>query len=248
MGFNPEEARDFFDAVHQQIEIRRAKLRAHPIPTREVTPEGLFREDLEAFCHERSSTISDLAWEQEYTHNQAVKSTAWAALHVKLDHLTPASGSSSHPEPAEVLPTDAKSSDPPSIPQFLLSVAPHLAQLQSQVSADPHIAKTWELRQDDGKEKIIDSLIDLGQLQRLKDSISHAMWKLVIMDHFVDFKKLYATLNKAYDHNNKPRDFMAGFSLVKKDHTVARHPILCESDWSRTFDAWMSAVVIFYPH
>ncbi|KAG6874245.1 hypothetical protein C0993_000776, partial [Termitomyces sp. T159_Od127] len=141
-----------------------------------------------------------------------------------------------------------KPSETSSIPQSLLDVAPHLAKLQSQVSADLHIAKTWELRQEYGKERIVDSLIDLGQLQRVKDPISRAMWKLVIMDHYVDFEKLYATLDKAYDHNDELKDFLAGFSLVKKDHPVARRLILSESDWSRTFDAWTAAVVIFYPH
>ncbi|KAG6874890.1 hypothetical protein C0993_011762, partial [Termitomyces sp. T159_Od127] len=133
-----------------------------------------------------------------------------------------------------------KPSETSTIPRSLLDMAPHLAQLQSQVSADPHIAKSWELRQEYGKERIVNSLIDLGQLQRVKDPIS---WKLVIMDHYVDFEKLYATLDKAYDHNDEPKDFMGGFSLVKKDHAVARHPISSESDWSRTFDAWMAAVI-----
>ncbi|KAG6894863.1 hypothetical protein C0993_010579 [Termitomyces sp. T159_Od127] len=244
LGCSPDEAKDFFDAVRQRIDIREAKSKAPAIPTREVTPEGLSGEDLEAFRRERSDTISDLAREQERTHNQAVEAAAWAALRSKLDHVPSLLGHSRSLSQAIDLHKPLETS---SIPQSLLDVAPHLAKLQSQVSADPHIAKTWELRQEYGKERIVDSLIDLGQLQRVKDPISRAMWKLVIMDHYVDFEKLYATLDKAYDHNDEPKDFLAGFSLVKKDHAVARRPILSGSDWSRTFDAWMAAVVVFYP-
>ncbi|KAG6867738.1 hypothetical protein C0993_011806 [Termitomyces sp. T159_Od127] len=245
LGCSSDEAKDFFDAVRQHIEIQEAKSKAPVVPTREATPEGLSSKELEAFRRERSDTISDLAREQERAHNQAIKAAAWAALRSKLDHI-----SSPH-DRVQSLPQDAdphKSSETSTIPQSLLDVAPHLAQLQSQVSADPHIAKTWELRQEYGKERIVDSLIDLGQLQRVKDPISRAMWKLVIMDQYVDFEKLYATLDKAYNHNDEPKDFMAGFSLVKKDHAVAHRPILSESDWSCTFDAWMAAVVVFYPH
>ncbi|KAG6881850.1 hypothetical protein C0993_012649, partial [Termitomyces sp. T159_Od127] len=245
LGCSLDEAKDYFDAVRQRIEIREAKSKAPAIPTREATPEGLSGEDLEAFHRERSDTISDLAREQERAHNQAIEAAAWAALRSKLDHIPSANDHVQSPSQAIDL---HKPSETSSIPRSLLDVAPHLAQLQSQVSADPHIAKTWELRQEYGKERIVDSLIDLGQLQRVKDPISRAMWKLVIMDQYVDFEKLYATLDKAYDHNDEPKDFMAGFSLVKKDHAVARRPILSESDWSRTFDAWMAAVIVFYPH
>ncbi|KAG6896826.1 hypothetical protein C0993_007994 [Termitomyces sp. T159_Od127] len=186
LGCSPDKAKDFFDAVRQRIEIREAKSKAPVVPTREATPEGLSGEELGAFHHEQSDTISDLAREQERAHNQAIKAAAWAALRSKLDHIP-----SPH-DRVQSLPQDAdlhKPSETSTIPQSLLDVAPHLAQLQSQVSADPHIAKTWELRQEYGKERIVDSLIDLGQLQRVKDPISRAMWKLVIMDQYVDFEK-----------------------------------------------------------
>ncbi|KAG6885181.1 hypothetical protein C0993_005148 [Termitomyces sp. T159_Od127] len=83
LGCSPDDAKDFFDAVRQRIEIREAKSKAHVIPTREATPEGLAVEELEAFRRERSDTISDLAREQERAHNAA----AWAVLRSKLDHI-----------------------------------------------------------------------------------------------------------------------------------------------------------------
>ncbi|KAG6863239.1 hypothetical protein C0993_012389 [Termitomyces sp. T159_Od127] len=87
LGCSLDEAKDFFDAVRQRIEIREAKSKAPVIPTREATPEGLSGEELEAFYRERSNTVSDLAREQERAHNQAIEATAWAALRSKLDHI-----------------------------------------------------------------------------------------------------------------------------------------------------------------
>ncbi|KAG6871150.1 hypothetical protein C0995_007748, partial [Termitomyces sp. Mi166 len=78
--------------------------------------------------------------------------------------------------------------------------------------------------------------------------ISRAMWKLIILDHYVNFEKLYATLEKGYDYQDKPKDFGSGFSLVKKDQATAKHAVCTESDWSRTFNAWLAGVLIFYPH
>ncbi|KAG6893564.1 hypothetical protein C0992_009512, partial [Termitomyces sp. T32_za158] len=84
-------------------------------------------------------------------------------------------------------------------------------------------------------------------LDKLKP-ILRAMWKLIIFDHYVDFDKLYATLAKGYNQQDDPKDFAAGFSLVKKDVATAKRPVRSESDWMRVFDAWAEAVCVFYPH
>lgn len=79
----------------------------------------------------------------------------------------------------------------------------------------------WELRQEYSKEKVIDSLVSLMQVKKLKDPISRSIWRLIILDHYIDFEKLYATLDKGYDHNDEPRDFAGGFSIVRKDYATA---------------------------
>ncbi|KAG6873010.1 hypothetical protein C0995_003971 [Termitomyces sp. Mi166 len=71
----------------------------------------------------------------------------------------------------ELLGEPKNASESSIIPQSVLAAVPHLAQLQSKVSSTPHIAKTWELRQEYAKEKVVDSLISLGQSQPLKDPI-----------------------------------------------------------------------------
>ncbi|KAG6876829.1 hypothetical protein C0993_012785 [Termitomyces sp. T159_Od127] len=153
LGCSLNKAKDFCNAVRQQIEIQEAKSKAPIISTREAMPEGLSSEELEAFHRERSDTISHLAQEQES----------------KLDHIPWAHDHVQSPSQAVNL---HKPSETSTIPQSLLDVAPHLAQLQSQVSADPHIAKAWELQQEYGKKRIVNSLIDLEQLQKVKDPIS----------------------------------------------------------------------------
>ncbi|KAG6893481.1 hypothetical protein C0992_009812 [Termitomyces sp. T32_za158] len=108
------------------------------------------------------------------------------------------------------------------IPQATLSAVPHLARLQSKVSADPYISETWRLRQEYAQELALDPLITLGQSLHVKDPISRAMWKLIILDHFVDFDKLYATLGQGYDQHDEAKDIAPGFSLVKKDVASAK--------------------------
>lgn len=48
------------------------------------------------------------------------------------------------------------------------------------------------------------------------------MWKLVILNQYINFKKLYATFDKRYNHDDELKDFIGGFSVIKKDHTTAK--------------------------
>lgn len=98
------------------------------------------------------------------------------------------------------------------------------------------------------KRELSTLLSSLLSLKNLKDSISRSIWCLIILDNYVDFEKLYTTLDKSYDHNNKSREFAGGFLIVKKDHATAHHPILSESDWFQAFNAWMDGVIVFYLH
>ncbi|KAG6867959.1 hypothetical protein C0993_009041 [Termitomyces sp. T159_Od127] len=146
LGYTPEEASDFFDAVHQRIEIRYAKSKATPISPKEATPEGLTGAELEAFHQERSATVSENIHEWDHTHNQAVEATAWAVLQAKLDQIAaPKDHSIVSPDCLINLLCAPKTPEPTTIPQSLLFAAPHLVQLQTKASSDPHVAQTWEL-------------------------------------------------------------------------------------------------------
>jgi len=103
-----------------------------------------------------------------------------------------------------------KCSAPQSLPASILALALHLAELLASTISDPHIKETWKLQQAIGTDKTIDSLINLMQVQPLADPIPCSIWCLVIQDHFVNFKKLFASMDKGYDNNNKPHDFGGG--------------------------------------
>ena len=116
-------------------------------------------------------------------------------------------------------------SAPQSLPATVLALAPHLAELLTSTISDPHIEETWKLQQAIGTDKTIDSLVNLMQVQPLVDPIPCSIWCLVIQDHFVDFKKLFALMDKGYDHNDEPRDFGGGYALVKKEQASGKCPL-----------------------
>ncbi|KAG6871425.1 hypothetical protein C0995_004785, partial [Termitomyces sp. Mi166 len=224
-------ANDYFDEVRQRIELRKGKGLQTDVPSREQTPDGLSDEQVAAIRRERENNAA----ERERAHQNAVEDVAWATLRAKLDHIgkqTAQSNALTFEQFADLFGENKSVAESSSLPRSVLDAAPHLALLQSKVTtADPHIAKTWKLRQEYSREKVVDLLISLGQSQPLKDPISRAMWKLIILDHYVDFEKLYATLEKGYDHQDEPKDFGGGFSLVKKDHATVKRAVHTESDY-----------------
>ena len=45
-------------------------------------------------------------------------------------------------------------------------------------------------------------------------------------------------MDKGYDHHNDPKDFRAGYALVKKDQAFSKRPLQTEADWIQVFGAW----------
>ncbi|KAG6895387.1 hypothetical protein C0993_009619, partial [Termitomyces sp. T159_Od127] len=251
-GISVVAAQDYFNEVRERIAIRfsKSKRPVTALTLREVTPEGPAEDELAGLRKDRSTTLSD---EDQIRQCQAAaEESAWAALQAKLDmdyEPTQTQPLLSLVCLAELLQeSNTPINESSSIPQSVFTAVPHLAQLSSRTLSDSHIARTWQLRQEYAKERVIDPLVNLGQSQLLRDPISRAMWRLVILDHYVDFEKLYATLDRGYDQHDDPKDFGGGFSLVRKDQANAKRPICSEADWTRVFDAWKAAVVIFYPH
>ena len=176
----------------------------------------------------------------------------WAVLNAKLSCLASSQGSD---VPTLILSTDdlakllgVERSAPQSLPAIVLALAPHLVELSTSAISDPHIEETWKLRQAIGMDKTIDSLINLMQVQLLADPIPQSIWRSIVQDHYVDFEKLFASMDKGYDHNDEPRDFGGGYTLVKKEQATAKCSLRSESDWARVFGAWSSAVVLVYRH
>jgi len=113
----------------------------------------------------------------------------------------------------------------PSIPAAVLAAAPHLANLSSSIAGDSHLEETWKLRRAFSFEKAIDSILEMVQVQSLKDPLPRSIWRSIIQDQYVDFEKLYASMDLG-----------------------SKKPVRGEAEWIRLFEAWKSGVVLLYPH
>jgi hypothetical protein len=134
------------------------------------------------------------------------------------------------------------------IPSDVLAEAPHLQDYLKTSRVEGHLEQTWKLRQTYATEKAADAIINLMQQQPMPDPLPRSIWKDIIQDRYVDFEKLYAGLGRGYDHDDEPKDFGGGYSIVKKDHFRAKKPVQTESEWMRIARAWKQGVELLFPH
>ncbi|KAF8891923.1 hypothetical protein CPB84DRAFT_1816247 [Gymnopilus junonius] len=169
----------------------------------------------------------------EIGRGEAVDAAAWAILNAKE---CPGPVAFSTDDIAHLL--DASHPATLSLPSSLLAVAPHLKDL----------SETWKLQHALTAERMLDTLISLLQLQHLPDPIPQSIWKDITKDAFIDFEKLHASMDQGYNHDDKAKEFVGGFSLVKKDQVSAKKPIRTESEWIHVFSAWSTGVILVYFH
>ncbi|KIJ92812.1 hypothetical protein K443DRAFT_113006, partial [Laccaria amethystina LaAM-08-1] len=74
------------------------------------------------------------------------------------------------------------------------------------------------------------------------------IWHNIIQDQFVNFEKLYASMDRGYSHQDDAKDFAGGYALVRKDQYSVKKPIKHEAEWIRVFTAWKSGIVLLFPH
>jgi len=134
-----------------------------------------------------------------------------------------------------------------SIPASVLAKA-HLSKLSDLTRTGPHLEKTQELLSVYSPQSVQDILVSKVQFALVSDPLPHTVWHKILMDHFVNFEKLFASMDKGYDHHNNPRDFGAGYALVKKDQAFTKHPLHTEVDWTHIFATWSARVPFLFPH
>jgi hypothetical protein len=249
-----QQSRDLRDqAPSDQGHVPRAS------PDRELTPEGLGGQDLIDFRTRRDAILSASAdkakeLEESEKRKRAAEAVAWAVLQAKLaqlDYATPLgndhpSGSFSE-DLVNLLGLSRSSSG--SIPSSVLAVAPHLGKLSSQIKSDPHLDQTRKYRIVFNKsDQVRDSLINDLQLVSLAEPIPRSIWKKIVQDDFVEFEKLYASMDRGYDHKDEPKSLSEDFAIVKKDQASAKRPLHTEAEWIRVFSAWEAGVVLLFPH
>jgi hypothetical protein len=143
---------------------------------------------------------------------------------------------------------EATRPQPPAIPASVLAEAPHLQEYLRTTRTDEHLERTWRLRQTYATEKATDAIIDLMQRHSMPDPIPRSIWRDIILDKFVDFERLYAGMDRGYDHDDEPKDFASGYSIIKKDHFRAKKSVSTEAEWTRVARTWKRAVDLLYPH
>ncbi|KAG6904196.1 hypothetical protein DXG01_011795, partial [Tephrocybe rancida] len=248
LGLTAIEASDYIDEYQQRLEIRQGKSRASKPPSREPTPEGLSPDEIDTFRREREKRREGL---DAQAHAKAVEEAAWTQLRAKLESTSsnkPAATSVSLGKMLEFLGASQDLSGPSSLSKSVLAVAPHLAETVDTVFNDPYLNQTQQAKTAYTNQKPFDNLIIRAQGELLREPIANSIWRLVILDKYVDFEKLYATLDPNYDHNDEAKDLNDDFSILKKHVVSAKRQFSSESEWMRLYDAWMAAALVFYPH
>ena len=97
-------------------------------------------------------------------------------------------------------------------------------------------------------EKSVDAIVNVMKQQQLDELIPCSIWHKIIQDQFVNFKKLYASMDLGYNHQDELKDFIGGYAIVKKDQASAKRQIQTEAEWIRVFREWMAGVTLLYPH
>ena len=130
----------------------------------------------------------------------------------------------------------------------IYSWRPHLQEYLRTTHAEGHLEETWKLHQLYSTEKAVDAIIDLMQCQPMPDPLPRSIWKDIILDKYFDFEKLHASMDRGYDHDDVPKDFGGGYSIVRKDHFHAKKPVQTESEWVRVAQTWRHGVELLFPH
>jgi hypothetical protein len=268
-GVSGDELDSYVDQAVQEINRIQARDRSHTLSARsnnnfmpEATPELLSTQEIEQFRRTRDEARypqGDLDVErpredQDAQHPQGEREARSAAYATERAgwNLLRAKARATHRSDGEDLDDlgsifGVREPRVDGIPQSVLSAVPQLAALSTSVG-DDHLQETFRLRRIFTSEKVLDPTIDLMQQQQLDVPIPRGLWKDIIQDRFVNFEKLFASMDVGYDHSETPKDFHAGFVLVKKDQLVAKKALKSDGDWMRVFSAWEAAVRIIYIH
>ena len=180
--------------------------------------------------------------------NQSVDAIVWAQLHQKLADIT-CSNESGLSDSTIGLGDLAKILDfarPHStvIPPDVLAEAPHLQEYLKMTQAEGHLEQTWKPQQSYATEKATDAIINLMQQQPMPDPLPRSIWKDIILDRYVNFEKLFTGMDRGYDHDDEPKDFGSGYSII----ISALRNLFTEADWTRVAHSWKQEVELLYPH
>jgi hypothetical protein len=125
-------------------------------------------------------------------------------------------------------------------------VMPYIFKLSDLTATNPHLEKTQELLSIYSPQSSQDILVNKAQFALVSNPLPQTIWQKILLDLFVDFEKLFASMDKAYNHHNDPKDFRAGYVLIKKDQAFSKWSLRMEADWIQVFGAWSTGIIVEY--
>ena len=233
LGLRAIEAIDYIEEFNQRMAIRHSKAKQPGTPP-----------------HEPQVEKADPPAQQE-ERDKAVEEAAWASLYSGLDAAAPTSTSAECPRDVldrmlELLGQETSSST--SLSKSVLAVAPHLADDGNTVFEDPYLGETQKYKIAYASQKPFENLIIKAQGRKVQEPVANSIWRLVILDKYVDFEKLYATLDPGYNPNDEAKELNDKFTLLEKNSISSKRSVLTEAEWMRLYDVWVGALLHFYPH
>ena len=213
LGLKAAEAIDYIEELSQRLEIRRAKARDPGLPRQEPITEG-------------NNHVTEQA-----ERDREVEEAAWASLRSKLEDANTVAASASSSALEKVLELLGQESSPSSsLSKSVLAVAPHLADNDDSVFKDPYLSKTQDCKIAYASQKPFKNLIIKAQGRKMQEPVAYSIWKLVILDKYVNFEKLYATLDPDYNPNDEAKDLNDNFTLLEKNSVSSKRPVLTEAE------------------
>jgi hypothetical protein len=232
LGLKAVEAVDYLEEFNQRVAIRHSKAKQSESQQQDSPRE------------------SPRATHDQEGRDRAVDEAAWASLLSKLESSAAAQslGLSSNVLDKVFELFGQEVSPSATLSKSVMDVAPHLADDEDTVFEDPHLRATQKCKMAYSSQKPFENLIIKGQGRKMREPVANSIWRLVILDKYVDFEKLYATLEPGYNPNDEAKELGDNFTLVEKNSVSSKRPVLTEAEWMRLYDIWVDAVLHFYPH
>ena len=135
-----------------------------------------------------------------------------------------------------------------SLSKSVLAVALHLGTDEDTVFEDPYLSETQKCKMAYASQKPFKNLVIKAQGRKMCEPIANSIWRLVILNKYVDFEKLYVTLDPGYNPNDEAKELNERFTLLERNSISSKRPVLTESEWMRLYDIWVDSMLYFYPH
>ena len=184
---------------------------------------------------------------------KTIEEAAWASVRSQLEAAIPATPSRFPSNILERIMLELFGQESPSstsLSKSVLAVTPHLADDDGTVfkSEDPYLSETQKCKVAYAGQKPFENLLIKAQGRKVREPIANSIWRLVILDKYVDFEKLYATLDPSYNLQDEAEELNDRFTPLERNSISTKRSVCTEAEWMRLYDVWVEAVLHFYPH